>query len=158
MPALKRRKSRIKHVVPIRTLEDSPSTLDRRLIIAYLNTAYRLPSLGLSVRVNQPCPALWSLLPGHSLAIVTAWNPGSRMLPDAENRLRNQALKNALPPHIAQVLPALGEGDVGDWPPEESWGIMDISLEETARLAALFEQNAFVFVEKDQAAVLVWVR
>lgn len=80
------------------------------------------------------------------------------MLPDAENRLRNQALKNALPPHIAQVLPALGEGDVGDWPPEESWGIMDISLEETARLAALFEQNAFVFVEKDQAAVLVWVR
>lgn len=158
MPALKRRKSRIKHVVPIRTLEDSPSTLDRSLLSAYLKTAYRLPTLGLTIRVNQPCPALWTLLPGSSLAIVTAWNPGSRMLPGAENRQRNEALTKALPPHAVAILPALGEGDAGDWPPEESLGIAGVSLEEAARLAALFEQNAFVFVEKDQAAVLVWVR
>lgn len=161
MSALKRRKSRIKHVVPIRTLEDSPKPLDRRLLTAYLQTAYRLLPLAVDLRINSPCPALDEWLEGHganTLAVLTAWNPGSVLLPEAENQARNLRLERTLLAHSTALLPALGIRDAGDWPPEESFGAAGVSLQQAAELAADFGQNAFVFAQKGELVLLYWLR
>lgn len=161
MSALKRRKSRIKHVVPIRTLEDSPKPLDRRLLTAYLQTAYRLLPLAIDLRINSPCPALDEWLAqqcADTLAVLTAWNPGSVLLPEADNRARNLLLEQALLTRCTTLLPALGIGDAGDWPPEESFGAAGISLQHAAELAADFGQNAFVFTQKGELPFLCWLR
>ncbi|MFN8304842.1 MAG: DUF3293 domain-containing protein [Saprospiraceae bacterium] len=160
MSALKRRKSRIKHVVPIRTLEDSPKQLDRRLLTAYLHTCYRLLAPAVDIRVNCPCPALDEWLTqqrADALAVLTAWNPGSVRLPEADNRARNRLLEQQLAGNCACLEPALGIGDVGDWPPEEIFGAAGISLGNAARLAADFGQNAFVFAPKGELPVLCWL-
>ncbi len=160
MPVKMRRKSRIIQVVPIRTLEDSPEQLDRRLVSAYLLTNYKVPALDFQLRINQPDAALdkWLERGNYThFAIITAWNPGSQWRPETANRANNRLLEAKLRAAAQVVLPALGQGDQGDWPAEESFFAAGIRQDEALHLAADFSQNALVFGTKGHPPELFWL-
>lgn len=160
MPVKMRRKSRIIQVVPIRTLEDSPEQLDRRLVSAYLLTNYLVPALDLHLRINQSDAALDAWLERGNyphFAIITAWNPGSKWRPEPINRIQNRQMETKLRAGGQVVLPAFGQGDQGDWPAEESFFAAGIRQDEVLQLAADFGQNAIVFGTKGNVPELYWL-
>ena len=160
MPVKMRRKSRIIQVVPIRTLEDSPEQLDRRLVSAYLLTNYRVPALDFSIRINQTDALFDTWLERGNyvhVAIITAWNPGSKWRPEPANRANNRLLETKLRQAAQIVFPALGQGDQGDWPAEESFFAAGVRQDEALQLAADFGQNAIVFGTKGHPPELFWL-
>ena len=89
-------------------------------------------------------------------AYITAHNPGSRPLTARENAERHECLLRHVIDHGYAYLPGRGVGDAGDWPPEESLLILDISKEPAIALGASFGQNAIVFGSKGGAPQLLW--
>ena len=177
-----------KPVAVIRKLEDSPHWLDQRLVGAYLRTRYNptpdpspagrgdlecsaerneacvaspLPA-GEGLRIARPLPAplaeWFSIQNISTFAIITAWNPASKPLPEAENHLRNNNLESELKRVSRQILPGRNIGEDGDWLPEESFWSLDISPESAVRLGKLFGQNAIVWWEKDGLPELWWLQ
>lgn len=150
-----------KPVVQITTLEDSPPWIDRRLVDAYLRTTYRAPEPGLELRVGVRNPALQAWLEqwdAPNFAVLTAWNPRSEPLSTIENAARNARLEIDLRRAARIVLPALGIGDRGDWPPEDSFFAAGLAPDTAAALGLEFGQNALVFGEKGRAPVLWWLQ
>lgn len=72
---------------------------------------------------------------------ITAWNPGSRLLPPRLNRQRQQTLRRAIRATGAAMLPAEGASPSRDWvePSLLALGLDDAHAE---RLARRFGQNA----------------
>lgn len=93
----------------------------------------------------------WDGLP-PAFAVVTAWNPGGRMLPEEENIARGEAL--------ARRVRGLGweHFDVTGASPdlahrEPGLGVVSPSLADAAALSAEFGQRAFFWVEGGR----IWV-
>lgn len=115
---------------------------------AYRNTHYT-SALGITLLIGSESPELDAILliSGLESAIfITAWNPFSEMKSDPENRKLNDKLKtdlfNLLPEN--RVISGFGEDPSGEWPGEDSFLALGISLEEGIRLARKYQQNAFV--------------
>lgn len=90
-------------------------------------------------------------------AIVAAVNPCSVVLSDAENEFRHQDLVAILVSRSLRFWPATNEAPGGDWPPEPSVCILDISTREALQLAAEFGQAAIVVSGNSGVPVLEWV-
>ncbi|MCB0641144.1 MAG: hypothetical protein KDC44_05865, partial [Phaeodactylibacter sp.] len=76
-------------------MDDSLKSIDQHLLQAYQNTSYRIFEPPLTIRIGQPHPALdqWLRSSGHSTwTYLTAYNPGSQLLSDAENEQAQQKL------------------------------------------------------------------
>jgi hypothetical protein len=91
----------------------------------------------------------------EAAVIVTAFNPRSAVLPDAENRLRHDQLCAIL--EARGYAYALGEGrdPTGVWQAETSCVVFGIGREAGLALARAFEQNAIVLIELGRAPELV---
>jgi hypothetical protein len=97
---------------------------------------------------------------------MTAWNPGSRLLPAWRNRNRQRALQARLERELtataggrALVLPAAGvPSSSQDWLPEESLFVAGLPPTRTLRLARAFGQNAVLAGRRGAPARLIWVR
>ncbi len=148
-------------IAVIRKVEDSPVSLDRRLVEAYLQTDYLVASIPFAaIRVGQEHALLDKWLAERDVAaytFITAWNPGSEPLAPADNRRRNRQLHAALKKVCRQVWPGQGKGHDPGWSPEESFWALDISAENTVRLARQFGQNAVVRWEQGGVPELWWV-
>lgn len=130
-----------------------------RLERAYRATTYRVGSLALRVDTPTP-PALDALLEGRGLdeyAYLTAVNPRSRPLPDAENRRRMAALRAALDEDGWVYLLGEAVADAALWPPEPSLLVLGLPAARAVELARAFEQNALVVGRRGGAARLVFV-
>ncbi|MCC7465504.1 MAG: DUF3293 domain-containing protein [Saprospiraceae bacterium] len=130
--------------------EDCPEWLDRSLLNAYWGAEYRVFTEHEEwiLRHGEPHLSLekWMQLRGFSsLAIVTACNPGSVLLEDAENRRRNAALEQDIRLLGLPFGPALNQSAEGEWPEPGFW-IAGISLEEAVALGVRFGQNGVVWV------------
>ncbi|HVZ14189.1 MAG TPA: DUF3293 domain-containing protein [Bauldia sp.] len=88
--------------------------------------------------------------------IVTAYNPRSVVLPEAENRTRHAALTALLDRRGYDY--ALGEGrdPAGHWKAELECVVFGIPVEAGLDLARAFDQNAIVFVRRGEAPELVY--
>ncbi len=73
--------------------------------------------------------------------VITAWNPGSRRLSEAENGQRHEKLSAEVTSRGWLSFPAVGHDGAGIWR-EESFAVVDPPLGEALELAALFSQNA----------------
>lgn len=151
-----------KPIFIIRAMEDSPDWLDRRLVGAYLGTGYEVErGAYLVLRIAHPLPtSLSDWLSAQditTLAIITAWNPASKICSLEENLLKNNDLENDLRKVARLILPGLNIGDTGDWPPEESFWALDISAENAVRLGKQFGQNAVVWWQKGGLPELWWL-
>ena len=78
--------------------------------------------------------------------VITAWNPGSVILSDHENKVANLALENELiKQNYAKIL--VGNHD-RSWI-EESFAV-ELSRLDSTKLAKKYRQNAIYYVQNDQ--------
>ena len=89
-------------------------------------------------------------------AIITAWNPLSKLLSEEENNKRNKKLHDSILDYT--FLYALGQGANSSWPAEKSFLILGIDKESAEKLAVKYEQNAYIWLENNQLASLVFTR
>jgi hypothetical protein len=128
----------------------------------YRNTTYlvHLPPQGsIPVRIgeiNDLLDRLLTHLGVREWAFITAWNPGSFILPPLENARNNSDLLERLTKMGYIALPGVGVGDEGDWTPEESFFIPGIARDEAIYLGRFYRQRAIVVGRVGEGAELVW--
>jgi len=135
--------------------------LDQALIEAYRATDYVLFRVegDITLNIGLPNAAFDRELDRHradSAIVVTAFNPRSRLLSEAENRARHAELTALLDARGYGY--ALGEGrdPTGRWKAELECVVFDMPLDAALEIARRFEQNAIVRVERGGAPALVY--
>ncbi len=113
----------------------------------------------LLLTIDTPEPLLDGLLERLAVAhaaILTASNPGSRLLSLAENERAHRRLLDRLPGRGRDSLPVRATDPGGLWPDEIGLLVPGITLDLARRLAREFGQNAFVWCHLRQPPRLVW--
>jgi hypothetical protein len=85
--------------------------------------------------------------------VVTAWNPGSRLLPAGDNARRQAALGALLAQRGIAWLPAVGRAPDGTWQ-EESMGIRHLPRADAVDLGRRFGQRAIYALSAGGLAVV----
>ena len=101
--------------------------------------------------------ASWTGLPpelesASQIWIITAWNPFSEVLPEAENRIRNIELCGLLEASKAPFFPAVGRSPDGQWQ-ESSFAVVGLPWARVKELAQQFGQHAVFRIENEQVTV-----
>jgi len=91
-------------------------------------------------------------------AYITACNPWSESLPDAENAKRQENLLHLLRTRSLRWLEGIGQRPDNQWPGEPSVLILGLSLAAAKVLAQDCQQNAFVWSGADFTPQLVLMR
>jgi hypothetical protein len=136
--------------------------LDERLIAAYRATDYVLfvddgHDVTLNIgQHNREFDRALDRRHATTAVVVTAYNPRSVVLSDAENRARHAALTALLDANGHDY--ALGEGrdPTGAWKAELECVVFGVSVETGLEIARRFEQNAIVFVARGGVPELVY--
>ncbi|MDD7986073.1 DUF3293 domain-containing protein [Lentisphaera marina] len=126
------------------------------LIKAYKQTDYLVPEFDLCIKIDQCSEDLRAFCEKRkveSWAFITAHNPYSKLLNPMENEARNQSLEQDLLDY--DFFHGLGRGKDSDWPIENSFFVLNISLEEAVLLAKKHQQNAIVYGLKNSEAKLI---
>jgi hypothetical protein len=130
---------------------------------AYEATSYVVhasPVGGFTIRCGAVSPALDALLAAAATdtwAFITAHNPGSRRLDDAENRHRHAALVEEVRRRGLVWYDGAGAGNDGVWPAEESVLVPGLDEAAAVALGRAFGQLAVVVGERGGPARLAWV-
>lgn len=133
--------------------------IDAALRHAYLTTRYDV-AVGdsrITLEIGRPAPALDRLLIASSVAgaaFVTAWNPRSVWLSQADNLRRADALAAAVATLGLDALPVTTVVDDPRWI-EQGLLILGISETQARRLGAQFAQNAIVIVTRGGVPELI---
>lgn len=131
---------------------------------AYQRTTYLAVLPGnrqLPLHIDQIHPDLDTLLKERGeagWAFLTACNPSSELKSEAENAARMEALRQELDARGNTYYPGFGTGDDDEWPPEESFLVLDLPLAAATELAVHFGQYAFVYGGVGKPAQLVWTQ
>ena len=88
---------------------------------------------------------------------MTAVNPGSRRLSEAENELRLERLEGRLLALGHRFVPGVALDPDGTWPAEPSFLVLEVDEAVLSGVAGEFGQAAFVAGETGGPARLVWV-
>lgn len=126
----------------------------------YRQTDYQVvvPQGTISIRVDEPSPALDVLLREHAAgewAFITAHNPGSEPLSLEHNQQLAAQLAASVLARGYISFPGRGVGSDPAWTPEESLLILGIPRVDAFALARQFDQNAIVVGRLGHAAELV---
>lgn len=149
-----------KAIEVIRSPEDIAQSLDRRLVFAYLQTCYRVLQPPFDLRVGELNFQFDQFLGKNGAtrwAFITPENPRSQLLPADENSRRCQIFLEKIAGRGYQFFDGMGIGAGGDWLPERSFLILEISPKAAVALATEFDQNAIVFGKKGAAPELWWL-
>ena len=136
--------------------------LDPALVAAYQATDYVLfveDGLEITLNIGRPSPEFDRVLERRratGAVVVTAYNPRSIVLAEAENRARHAQLTELL--NTGGYDYALGEGrdPTGQWKAELECVVFGISAETGLEIARRFEQNAIVFVARGREPELLY--
>jgi hypothetical protein len=130
--------------------------LSSDLFNGYLATCYQIHEPAIDIYISKENSALDTFLIKHkytSWCLITAWNPFSIAQTKEVNETLNEQLKADLSDYI--VYDGEGKDTLGDWPPEVSFFVANISKEKTMELATKFKQNAVVYGEQNKTAELL---
>lgn len=135
--------------------------MDQTLLRAYFGTIYELPSAEGTLRVSldgqKPGPGdeLPKLLTGK-IAIITAYNPRSMLLPRKVNEQRHQVMRELLILGCYRVDTCVGFEDdpEGSWR-EPSWLVHGIDREEAIHFGRTFRQNSIVYSDGGRPELIV---
>jgi hypothetical protein len=135
-----------------------PSELEK----VYRASNYRvdLGNTHLVIRIDQPHAEVDALLAHHgclSWTFLTAYNPGSLLLPAVENRVRQERMQREVNAAGWVFYPGEGVGTDG-WPGEESLLVLGIDVTAALALARRHGQLALVFGRRGETAQLLWTR
>ena len=134
----------------------------RKLEKHYLETTYCvfIDEQQYDIKISEPVPSsikeIINQTKEKSAAILTAWNPKSQLMSLQQNKKRNIELKETLQKNNYSFLNALGQGDDMFWPAEESFFIAGLTKQEAEKLAVDYGQNAYVWLESEKPASLVF--
>lgn len=126
---------------------------------AYRRTHYVVPSLQLTLRIDRLHPDLDEELARLGVSdwvFLSAANPYSGPLCDAENRARHDNLLRALDAEGYRYVEGHGEAPGEQWPAERSVLVLGMDAAAGEAWANRFEQNAIVTGRKGEAARLRW--
>lgn len=134
--------------------------VDKDLREAYCRTTFLAdtPKARLALRVGQRSAQLDDLLAAKGVttwAYMTAFNPGSRLLPVDDNARRQRELESLVSSLGFESYRGEGIGDDGQWPPEASLLVLGIGRSDAICLGQRFGQIAVVFGELGHKAELV---
>jgi hypothetical protein len=146
--------------------KSATSNLAPVLLQAYRETHYRVTTgpndpEAFVLRVGEASKPLAILHKKSGVdcsAYITACNPWSESLPDAENIRRQENLLHALRTRSLRWVEGIGKHPSNQWPGEPSVLILGLSLAAAKVLAEDFEQNAFVWSGADARPLLVLLR
>ena len=136
--------------------------LDQALIEAYRATDYVLfvgdgPDVTLKIgRANPDFDAVLDLRRATTAVVITAYNPRSVVLSEAENRARHAQLTALLDARGYVYAPGEGRDPTGGWKAELECVVFDLPLDAALEIARRFEQNAIVHVERGGAPALLY--
>lgn len=119
-----------------------------QLINAYNTTEYKVYSPTLVIKigiVNQELNDLLISFNSFTWAYITAFNPFSKILTNAENKKRHEELKVKI--GNFKFFEGEGVGEDKTWEPEISFLIVGIPLIEAIEIGKCYEQNAIVVGE-----------
>lgn len=138
------------------------SELDASLINAYRETEYRVTQdHPLVLRVDVPSlelAAIYEAKGATCAAFITACNPFSRELSDADNAMRQAELAAELRRRSLSSFKGVGQHPSGDWPGEPSFLVLGLALEAAKSLGKAYEQNAVIWCGPDAVPSLVLLR
>ena len=128
----------------------------------YLRTTYRVTGVTppIDIRIGELSPALDALLEKHAArawAFITAWNPGSKKLDDAENRRRQQQLEADVKQGGYVFYRGAGVPDEKDWQAEDSLLVLGVDRVEVVQLGKKYEQVAVVLGSRGRVAELFFI-
>lgn len=135
--------------------------MDKELLNSYKNTDYWFAvgekTITLTIgQKNNAFDRLCERLGQTTGSFITACNPQSQLLTKSENKSRNKQLATRLE-QMAEIHCFSGEGQDRDkqWPPEASFMVLGLNQKTAIDLAREYQQNALVWIEYQQAAVLI---
>lgn len=130
--------------------------ISKELLQGYQATCYSILNPNIDIYLDNENEALQSFLNEQffdSWCFITAWNPFSKALSLEENTALNSKLEADLINYT--VFPAAGKDTLGEWPPEISFFVGNISKEQAIFLGKKYEQNAIVFGDAQKKVDLV---
>jgi hypothetical protein len=130
--------------------------ISKDLLEGYQATCYSILKPNIDIYIGRENEALQSFLNGRhfdSWCFITAWNPFSKALSLEENNVLNKKLEADLINYV--VFPGAGRDTLGDWPPEISFFVGNITKENAVFLGKKYEQNAIVYGEVEKMAELI---
>jgi hypothetical protein len=143
-------------------LFSEPFSLDASLIQAYRETHYRVDGAsGLTLLVDEYSPELAALHLKHGVtcsAFITACNPNSVALSEAQNMMRQTDLAVDLQQLGLDCLEVIGQHPHNDWPGEPSYLVFGLAMQAAKTLATRLEQNAFIWSGEDAVPKLVLLK
>jgi hypothetical protein len=113
--------------------------------------------LSFTITVGAENTGLQRFLLGNGIsewAFMTAYNPLSQPLPEAENKIRQEKLRSRLREAGYSFVEGYGTGD--NWEPEASLFVLDIPRDAAVSIAREFGQHAILFGTATSPAELVW--
>ena len=122
---------------------------DVELLRAWCHTTYRVdaPDGPIDLRIGEPSAELDRLLLEHDAdawAFITASNPRSQQLSDADNARRNRELLSNVEAAGYVTFSGRGIGCDESWPPEDSLLVVGMTESAALQCARQFEQHAIV--------------
>ena len=141
----------------------SKSTLPLGLILAYRETHYKAPGLGLTLRIDRPNDSLalaHKRFETDCSAFITACNPFSTELTFEENNQRQSILAGELRARSLYFVDGVGQHPSNGWAGdgERSFLVFGLTLEAAKSLCKRFEQNGFVWCGADAVPTLILLR
>ena len=123
----------------------------KALLAAYEATDYRvlLDSRTITLRIGIYSPEFERFngeFGSGNCLFITAWNPFSEVLSEADNHARHQELLAFVNARDWHYWPGHGVDPLGEWPGEDSLLVAGVDRAESLKLLEYFEQNAAVFV------------
>ncbi len=138
------------------------SAIDPDLVDAYKATDFRVHAQPPFVlKVDVASPQLAGLYGQHGTtcaAFLTAYNPYSEVVGDAENIAFQDQLTRELTSLGLTFIPGIGQDSQGQWPGEPSFLILGLQLAEAKALGVQYRQNALVWCGEDAVPKLVLLR
>ena len=138
------------------------SVISKDLIKAYESTDFHVLEPRIFIlKIGQGSPEvadLYSQMGVSSAGFITAWNPFSEEKSSDQNRRSQAELQRTLSLEGLPTLNAIGVDPSGEWPSEESFLILGLSLERAKVLGTDFSQNAIVWIGADATPKLVLLR
>lgn len=138
------------------------SVINEELLKAYRTTHFNV--IGpprFTLQIGDPSRQLSELYRAHKVAtaaFLTAWNPHSKEMPQAENDRAQAQLETDVNSLAAAVLPGLGQDPYCEWPGEPSVLALGLSRDVAKSLGAQYRQNAIVWIGGNLVPELVLLR
>jgi hypothetical protein len=130
--------------------------INSALLEAYQTTLYEVFEPKITITIANENQELQKFLKENNYSqwcFITAWNPYSMLLSQEENTNLNRLLELDLKDF--PIYAGQGKDAKGEWPPEDSYFVANISEQQAIALGTKYNQNAIVFGTLNEKAKLL---